>query len=47
MNTSIVLGILLIVCGVLLFAAAEIILVIKIKKFNSEWTKGADDGEVS
>lgn len=46
MNMLILFGVLLIICGVLLFAAVETILIIKLRKFNREWTEGADDSEM-
>ena len=47
MNTLMLLWILLIICGVLFFALVETVLIIKLKKFNREWTEGADEGEMS
>ena len=47
MNKSVLLGIVLIVCGVLLFVVTEAVLVIKFKKFDREWAEGVDDYEMS
>lgn len=47
MNSSVLMGIILIVFGIIGFALVETILVLKIKKFNREWMEGAEDNEMS
>lgn len=47
MNSSILMGIILIVFGIIVFALAETVIVLKIKKFNREWMEGAEDNEMS